>query len=323
MPLRLLEPIERRHLRGFLLPQQSGSPTRLDDGQPTQVRREGIERSGHPAAAVNEATASLRRGGRARPRAAGSVEDEARAREVADRIAFRLRDAYGLRNTLATPLQAGSAIAGAIVLSSRSSDIWPETVVRLLNSAAFETSAALARVYSHQAAESEARTDALTQLPNRRYFDEYCTLISSRRRSSDRVAILSVDVDHFKRFNDTYGHPVGDLVLRSIGKAIQASVREDDVPARYGGEEFAVLLRNPGIGVALEIGERIRRNVSDMDLADAGVTDRVTVSVGVASAQQAGETMDEIIARADRALYEAKRTGRDRVVEDSNEDTVQ
>jgi diguanylate cyclase (GGDEF)-like protein len=265
----------------------------------------------------------LRRGGRARPRAAGSVEDEARAREVADRIAFRLRDAYGLRNTLATPLQAGSAIAGAIVLSSRSSDIWPETVVRLLNSAAFETSAALARVYSHQAAESEARTDALTQLPNRRYFDEYCTLISSRRRSSDRVAILSVDVDHFKRLNDTYGHPVGDLVLRSIGKAIQASVREDDVPARYGGEEFEVLLRNPGIGVALEIGERIRRNVSDMDLADAGVTDRVTVSVGVASAQQAGETMDEIIARADRALYEAKRTGRDRVVEDSNEDTVQ
>lgn len=323
MPLRLLEPIERRHLRGFLLPQQSGSPTRLDDGQPAQVRREGIERSGHPAAVANEATASLRRGGRARPRAAGSVEDEARAREVADRIAFRLRDAYGLRNTLATPLQAGSAIAGAIVLSSRSSDIWPETVVRLLNSAAFETSAALARVYSHQAAESEARTDALTQLPNRRYFDEYCTLISSRRRSSDRVAILSVDVDHFKRLNDTYGHPVGDLVLRSIGKAIQASVREDDVPARYGGEEFAVLLRNPGIGVALEIGERIRRNVSDMDLADAGVTDRVTVSVGVASAQQAGETMDEIIARADRALYEAKRTGRDRVVEDSNGDTVQ
>ena len=323
MPLRLLEPIERRHLRGFSMPQLSGSPTHLEGSQPTQMWPEDIERSGPPVAAANEATASLRRGGRARPRTAGSVEDDARAREVADRIAFRLRDAYGLRNTLATPLQAGSAIAGAIVLSRRSSDIWPETVVRLLNSAAFETSAALARVYSHQAAESEARTDALTQLPNRRYFDELCTLISSRRRSSDRVAILSVDVDHFKRLNDTYGHPVGDLVLRSIGNAIQASVREDDVAARYGGEEFAVLLRNPGVGVALEIGERIRRNVSDMDLSEAAVTDRVTVSVGVASAQEAGETIDEIIARADRALYKAKRTGRDRVVEDWNEDTVQ
>ncbi|HEY5472815.1 MAG TPA: GGDEF domain-containing protein, partial [Candidatus Limnocylindrales bacterium] len=116
---------------------------------------------------------------------------------------------------------------------------------------------------------------------------------------------------------------VGDVVLRSIGNAIQASVREDDVPARYGGEEFVVLLRNPGIGVALEIGERIRQNVRDMDLAEAGVTDRVTVSVGVASGQQAGETIDEIVERADRALYTAKRTGRDRVVEAMNADFVQ
>ncbi|HEX7431156.1 MAG TPA: diguanylate cyclase, partial [Candidatus Limnocylindrales bacterium] len=198
MPLRQLEPIETRHLRDLPRPQQSSSPTRLVDGEPTQLWHEGMERSGDSASAANEATASLRRSGRARPRAAGSVEDEARAREVADRIAYRLRDAYGLRNTLASPLHAGSAIAGAIVLSRRTSDVWPETVVRLLNLAAFETSAALARVYSHQAAESEARTDQLTQLPNRRYFDEYCTLMSSRRRSSDRVAILSLDVDHFK-----------------------------------------------------------------------------------------------------------------------------
>jgi len=323
MPLRQLEPIEAHHLRGFPRPQQSGSPGRLVDGDPTQSWSEGMERSEDSASVANEATASLRRTGRARPRAAGSIEDDTRAREVADRIAYRLREAYGLPNTLASPLHTGSAIAGAIVLSRRTSDIWPETAVRLLNSAAFETSAALARVYSHQAAESEARTDQLTQLPNRRYFDEYCTLISSRRRSSDRVAIVAVDVDHFKLLNDTYGHQVGDVVLRSIGNAIQASVREDDVPARYGGEEFVVLLRNPGVGVALEIGERIRQNVRDMDLAEAGVTDRVTVSVGVASGQQAGETIDEIVERADRALYTAKRTGRDRVVEAVNTDLVQ
>jgi diguanylate cyclase (GGDEF)-like protein len=322
MPLRQLEPIEARHLRATTGPHQGDAPTRLDDGESSQLWHEGMERGGHPAADA-EAVGSLRSTGRARPRAPGSIEDKVRAREVADRIAARLRDAYGLHNTLASPLQAGSAIAGAIILSRRTSDIWPEDTVRLLNSAAFETSAALARVYSHQAAESEARTDQLTQLPNRRYFDEYCRLISSRRRSSDRVAILSVDVDLFKRLNDTYGHPVGDLVLRSIGNAIQASVREDDVPARYGGEEFVVLLRNPGAGVALEIGERIRQNVRDMDLTEAGVTDRVTVSVGVASGQEAGETIDEIIERADRALYTAKRTGRDRVVEDWHEDTIQ
>jgi diguanylate cyclase (GGDEF)-like protein len=187
--------------------------------------------------------------------------------------------------------------------------------MRLLNAAAAEASAALARVYSHQAAESEARTDQLTQLPNRRYFDEYCRLLASRRRSSDRVAIVTIDVDHFKLLNDRYGHQVGDVVLRAIANAIQLSVREEDVPVRVGGEEFLVLVRNPSPGIALEIGERIRQNVRELNLLDAGVTDRVTVSVGVAAGQQAGETIDEIVERADRALYAAKRTGRDRVVE--------
>ncbi len=315
MPLRQLDPIETRHLRELPRPQPSGGPMRLVDGAPTPIWRDGMASAVDPAAVENEATHSIRRGGRARPRAAGSVEDDARAREVADRIAYRLQDAYGLRNTLAAPLQSGQAIAGAIVLSRRTSDIWPETAVRLLNSAAFETSAALARVYSYQAAESEARTDQLTQLPNRRYFDEYCKLLASRRRSSDRVAILAVDVDLFKGVNDAHGHQVGDQVLKSIANAIQASVREEDVPVRSGGEEFLVLLRNPSEGIALEIGERIRQNVREMDLTDLGVPDRVTVSVGVASGQEAGETIDEIAERADRALYAAKRTGRDRVVE--------
>jgi diguanylate cyclase (GGDEF)-like protein len=315
MPLRQLEPIDSRHLRDLPKPQPSGTPLRLVDGELSTVWRDDPDRSADVAAAVNEATAALRPNVRARPRVAGSIEDETRAREVADRIAFRLRDAYGLRNTLAAPLQAGHSIAGAIVLSRRTGEVWPETAVRLLNSAAFEASAALARVYSHQAAESEARTDQLTQLPNRRYFDEYCKLLSSRRRSSDRVALVAVDVDHFKRLNDQYGHQVGDLVLRAIGGAIQASVRDEDVPARYGGEEFVVLLRNPSDGIALEIGERIRQNVREMDLTEAGVSDRVTVSVGVACSQEASETIQDIVERADRALYAAKRSGRDRVVE--------
>ena len=171
------------------------------------------------------------------------------------------------------------------------------------------------RIYSIQAAESEARTDQLTQLPNRRHFDEYCTLLASRRRASDRVSILAVDVDHFKRLNDLYGHHVGDQALRAIGNAIQASVRDDDVPARYGGEEFVVLLRNPAPGVALEIGERIRQSVRELDLSHSGVSDRVTVSVGVASGNAAGEPIDAILERADRALYSAKRAGRDRVIQ--------
>jgi diguanylate cyclase (GGDEF)-like protein len=242
----------------------------------------------------------------------GHEED---ARDLANQIASRLRDAHGLRNTLAAPLLEGDSIVGAIVLSRRTNEPWTDSSVRLLNSAAVETTAALARAYSHQAAAAEARTDQLTGLPNRRYFDEYCTLVASRRRVSDRSAILAVDVDHFKRVNDMYGHQIGDQVLRAIGDAIQMSVRDEDLPARYGGEEFMVLLRNPTSGVALEVGERIRQTVRDTDLIDSGVTDRVTVSVGVACGLSADEPISEIVERADRALYAAKRTGRDRVVE--------
>ena len=242
-------------------------------------------------------------------------EIEGNAHDVANQIAHRLRDAYGLRNTLAGPLQEGESIVGAIVLSRRTDEPWTESAVRVLNSAVGETSAALARVYSHQAAETEARTDSLTQLPNRRYFDEYCALLASRRRATDRVAILAVDVDQFKRVNDMYGHQIGDEVLRAIGSGIHVSVREEDLPARAGGDEFMVLLRNPAPGVALEIGERIRETVRELDLVDVGVTDRLTVSVGVASELEAGELISEIMERADRALYRAKRTGRDRVVE--------
>jgi diguanylate cyclase (GGDEF)-like protein len=323
MPLRQLEPVEPHHLRELPRPYSGATSLRLVDGEPTPLWRDDRDGPADPNATPSEATTSVRRNVRARSRAASSLQDEARAREVADRIAYRLRDAYGLRNTLAAPLQAGGSTAGAIVLSRRTGGFWPESAVRLLNSAASEASAALARVYSHQAAESEARTDPLTQLPNRRYFDEYCRLLASHRRSTDRVSILAVDVDHFKKLNDQYGHQVGDVVLRAIANAIQYSVREEDVPARFGGEEFMVLLRNPGNGVALEVGERIRQNVREMDLIEAGVTDRVTVSVGVASGQHAGETISDIVERADRALYAAKRTGRDRVVEAWHSDIAQ
>jgi len=326
MPLRQLEPVATRHLRGLPRPQPAGAPLHLAEGELSPLWQDPVDRTGPSAGAANAAnvaTAELRRNVRSKVRNEGPTADDERAREIADRIAYRLRDAYGLRNILAAPLQSGRSIAGAIVLSRRTGDPWPEYAVRLLNAAAHETSAALARVYSHQAAESEARTDQLTQLPNRRYFDEYCKLLASRRRTTDRVAIVAIDVDHFKKLNDEYGHQAGDLVLRAIGNGIGVSVREEDVPARYGGEEFIVLLRNPGPGVALEIGERIRQTVRDLDLSEAGVDRQVTVSVGVATANKSDELIHDIVERADRALYAAKRTGRDRVVEAWHADVSQ
>ena len=247
-----------------------------------------------------------------RPPQATSLRDGAGQR-IADRIATRVADAYGLSNVLAAPLRVDGQTEGAIVVSRRTSEPWPASAHRILEAAATEASAALTRVYSLREAEARASTDALTGLPNRRYFDEYLGLLAKRRRAEDRVGVLMIDIDRFKKLNDTFGHAVGDHVLREVARAIGQAVREDDVPARFGGEEFAVLLRNPTPEVAVEVGERVRRAVSALDLRRLGVPG-VSVSVGVAVAMTPDVTLDVVIDEADRALYRAKRAGRDRVV---------
>jgi diguanylate cyclase (GGDEF)-like protein len=238
---------------------------------------------------------------------------EGAEQRIADRIAGRLRDVYGLRNLLAAPLLVNGRVEGAIILSRRVHAEWPESTHSFLEAAAVEVSAALARVYSLREAETRASTDALTGLPNRRYFDEYLGLLGRRRRAEDRIGVLMVDIDRFKRLNDTFGHAVGDHVLREVAHAIASAVRDDDVPARFGGEEFAVLLKNPSAKVALDVGERVRRAVAALDLRRLGVPG-VSVSVGVAVADDPDIPLDVVIDEADRALYRAKRGGRDRVV---------
>jgi diguanylate cyclase (GGDEF)-like protein len=239
----------------------------------------------------------------------GSGHDAA----VAERVAERVRSLFGLAQTLATPLRTEQGLIGAIVLSRRDREPWSDAERRLLRGGASETANALARADSHREAEARAATDPLTGLPNRRYFDEFCSLLARRRRSGDAVAVLMIDIDKFKVLNDTYGHPVGDEVLKAVAGAIIASVRDDDVPARVGGEEFAVLLRNPGPEVAFEVGERVRESVQALDLSALQVPS-VSVSVGVANALGPEEPMPDLVRRADHALLRAKRTGRDRVV---------
>ncbi len=236
-----------------------------------------------------------------------------RGDHVEDRIARRVRDVYGLNHSLAAPLTTAEGVIGAIVLSRRAGGHWPESTPRLLDGAAVEASAALSRAYSHRDAEARASTDALTGLPNRRYFEEYIGLLADRRRTGDAVGILMVDIDRFKLLNDTHGHATGDHVLRAVGGAIVSAVREADVPARFGGEEFVVLLRDPGTAVAVDVGERIRAAVAALDLSWLGVP-HVSVSVGVAVADEPDAPIEHLIESADRALYRAKRAGRDRVV---------
>jgi diguanylate cyclase (GGDEF)-like protein len=260
---------------------------------------------GHaPSADLATATANV---------VAGRLRDLDPDRLVANRIAERAQSVFGLRHTLVTPLTTDGGMIGALLISRRTAGDWPPAAQRLLVGAAVEASAALSRVYSHRQAEARASTDGLTGLPNRRYFDEFCALLSRRRRAEDSVGVLMIDIDKFKGINDTHGHQVGDEVLRAVAAAIVGAVREDDVPARYGGEEFAVLLRNPTLAVAVEVGERVREAVAALDLDRFGVA-TVRVSVGAAIADDPEEPITTTIEQADRALFDAKRRGRDRVV---------
>jgi diguanylate cyclase (GGDEF)-like protein len=236
------------------------------------------------------------------------------AQEAADEIARRVRSAYALAQTLAQPLVADNRFLGALLLARRRRDSWSEADRRILGWAALEVATAFSRAYALEAAERGAKIDVLTGLPNRRYFDEVLSIERPRRRAADSLGILMVDIDHFKRLNDRYGHATGDRVLSAVAGAIAAGVRAEDTPARYGGEEFAVLLRRASAEQAIEVGERIRRAVVRLHPASLGIDEPVTVSVGVAVAGSGDIAIPGLVERADQALYRAKRLGRDRVV---------
>ncbi len=185
-----------------------------------------------------------------------------------------------------------------------------------------------ARLYAQ--IEDQATKDGLTGLANHRHFyDRLAEELERARRTRQPVTLLMLDIDDFKRLNDTYGHPSGDEVLRTIGRLMKAELRKGgDLAARYGGEEFCVIL--PGVAAvrptgragepapeagAAALAERLRRRIASFPfpLEPAGDPVRVTVSIGVASWPNGAEGLDELVGRADAALYAAKRAGKDRV----------
>jgi diguanylate cyclase (GGDEF)-like protein len=158
-------------------------------------------------------------------------------------------------------------------------------------------------------------TDALTGTHNREYFDSQLKAeLSFARRHKTEVALVLFDVDHFKKVNDTYGHPAGDEVLIRLAHAVRPIVRNEDVFARYGGEEFAVILRGVDINGAASLAERLRATVEAMTIPTERGSIHVTVSIGCASVGGAHDLKPEgMIAQADARLYRAKHAGRNRV----------
>jgi diguanylate cyclase (GGDEF)-like protein len=166
--------------------------------------------------------------------------------------------------------------------------------------------------------ESKATTDCLTGLCNRAFFDAAMTSEWDRRKGGDEhspLGLLMVDVDHFKRFNDTYGHATGDDVLRAVGRALRSAVRDSDLVCRYGGEEFAVICPGTPATQLRAVAERIRKTVAASRIETDRGPESVTVSVGccVLASTPSAPTFKPLVLRSDGALYEAKRSGRNRV----------
>lgn len=238
--------------------------------------------------------------------------------------AFLFEDApSGLASVALLPLLHHGRFIGSLNLGSRDA----QRFVAGSSTDFLERLAALVAVCLDSALATErlklaGLTDVLTGVHNRRYFESRCLEeVLAARRNGQPLVCMFIDVDHFKKLNDTLGHQAGDEVLRYVANLVKVQLRGSDVVARYGGEEFVVLLPATPALAGLETAERIRRIVSAQSVpARVREAVRVTISIGVAMLRTLPEESDaavlaaDMIARADKALYEAKESGRNRVV---------
>ena len=219
---------------------------------------------------------------------------------------------------LCVPLSAQNEILGNLHISSKNHreielvDEGQKFIEEIANSFAL----ALGNLRLREKLHILSIRDPLTGLFNRRYLDETLPReINRAERSKGSLGVLLFDIDHFKKFNDTYGHDAGDLVLKNMADVITSIFRESDIACRYGGEEFIIILPDTSIEISKQRAEMLRNKVALMKLDHNGQDiGRVTISVGVAAYPQHGETRDTLIKSADKAAYQAKKDGRNLVV---------
>jgi len=213
--------------------------------------------------------------------------------------------------TLCLPLSAQGEAIGLMYLSGPDPLRGDDRAV----TAAEQLSMALANLKMKERLHNQSIRDALTGLFNRRYLEEVLLREQSRSNRRQRpLAVMMLDVDHFKRFNDTHGHPGGDALLTALGRLLRQTSRAEDIPCRYGGEEFTVIMPDTDATAAQAQAERIRAAVAAMSLRHEGKPlSAVTASIGLAIYPQTASGADALIEAADAALYRAKTEGRDRV----------
>jgi diguanylate cyclase (GGDEF)-like protein len=220
-----------------------------------------------------------------------------------------------VRSVFTMPMFYEDRLLGLLAMLSGEKGFLDTFQIDMLKVISNQAATSIANATLHAEIEKMATTDGLTGLFNHRLFqDKLSEEFRRMNRFSDPVSLLLTDIDYFKKVNDTYGHPVGDVVLKDVSKTIRETIRNIDVAARYGGEEFAVILPGAGGEGAKIIAERLRKAVLAKTFYADGKSFAVTMSVGVATSPADAANKEELIEKADQALYHAKHNGRNRSV---------
>jgi diguanylate cyclase (GGDEF)-like protein len=219
-----------------------------------------------------------------------------------------------LPSLLVLPLLHGDRALGTLILGAKRRHAFGDTVRPTLEVLASHLAVSLSNARMVQKLETMATTDGLTGLLNKRaMLDAAAQRVAAASRFGGKLSLLVVDIDFFKKVNDTYGHDIGDIVIKGLGKVLERAKRTTDVVARFGGEEFVVLCEQTDEAGALMLGERIREELGRTVFPTPNGPLSVTCSVGVATFPEAGGSWDDLFKAADEALYTSKRGGRNRV----------
>jgi diguanylate cyclase (GGDEF)-like protein len=220
--------------------------------------------------------------------------------------------AQSIQPVAAVPLIYQERFMGVLMVrSDDSTRIWQETEILLLRTVADQVTVAVNHARLFAQIQQQALTDGLTGCFNRRFFEmqlERDMHLATRMRQP--VSLILLDVDHFKKVNDTFGHDAGDVALRQLAESLRQELRGVDTAARYGGEEFAVILPQAGVEGAVAVAERLRARIERTEVPGVGF---ITASFGVATYPLHATSRDMLVGTADRALYNAKNTGRNRI----------